>query len=135
MFAEIGVPLTDKEVDQKVSELFSSIARERSNFFFKNAPVVIIVASDVSKKGMHSDFYKSDVELAVTYGTVLASSMGLSCCRLGLSEIMMNRDLSVRLAYGIPRNQKIYGILALGYSDTDWKRIPPRGPAHVVWNR
>lgn len=58
------------------------------------------------------------------------------CCnsRMGLSEILFNSEPTLKAEYGIPKGERVDGIVVFGYSTVDWKRIPPRGPAKVVWN-
>ncbi len=122
------------EIERKVEDTIRELTLKRDDFFLKKAPVLIFAKSDISKKGMHKDFYKSDVEIALTYGTIIAHSLGLSSCRLGLAEIMINRSKALREKYFVGKNERINGILAVGYSNTKWYRIPPRGPAKVTYN-
>lgn len=132
-YAENGRELSAGEIGKIAGETIDSLSVKRDHFFFKDAPVVIVVTSKTSKKGMHAKFYKADVEIAVTHGTILATSLGLSSCRLGLAEIFFGNKPALRAKYGFPKTERVDGVLALGYSDTAWKRIPPRGPAKVTW--
>lgn len=78
-----------------------------------NEPAAFIVTSNTNVPGMHKDFHKSDVAIAITYGTIAAKHLG--------SE------------YAIPRNERIDGIVAVGYPGSEWMQIPPRGPVKAVW--
>jgi nitroreductase/NAD-dependent dihydropyrimidine dehydrogenase PreA subunit len=101
--------------------------------YFRNAPAAIVVTSSTNAQEMHKAFYKSDVEIAVTYGTIAAASLGLSTCRMGLSEMAFGQDAKMRETQGIPAEERVDGILALGYSSLRWERLPPRGPVKAVW--
>jgi AcrR family transcriptional regulator/nitroreductase len=101
--------------------------------YFNGAPAAFLVTSRMNAPAFHREFYKADVEIAVTYGVLAASALGLASCRMGLSEIAFGRDGALRAKYGIPPTERVDGILALGYSDLEWKRLPPRGPVQVKW--
>lgn len=133
-YEENGIILTEQDVNRCVAETLASLSNQRENFFIKDAPAVIIITSNAAKKGMHANFYKADVEIAVTHGTILATALGLSTCRLGLAEIFLGKNSALREKYGIPKTERVDEVLAIGYSDTVWKRIPKRGPAKVIWN-
>ncbi len=135
VYKENGITLSKEDTADCISQIFTSITDKDADFFLKKAPVLIIVTYDAAKKGMHENFYKTDIGIALTNGIILAHVMGLSNCRFGLAEIFLNKSKETKAKYGIPGNEKIGGVLGLGYSETDWKRIPPRGPAKVMWKR
>jgi nitroreductase len=64
---------------------------------------------------------------------VAAASLGLSTCRMGLSEMAFGQDAKMREKHGIPPEERVDGILALGYSGLRWNQVPPRGPVKAVW--
>jgi len=101
--------------------------------YYNGAAAAFLVTSRTNAPAFHKSFYRADVEIAVTYGALAASALGLASCRMGLSEIAFGRDRTMREKYGIPTNERVDGILALGYADLEWKRLPPRGPVVARW--
>jgi nitroreductase len=128
--------LPQKERAVAYVELFRDLA-ERPNDpdfgFYHNAPAAIVVTSNTNTTEMHKPFSKADVEIAVTYGTIAAASLGLSTCRIGLSEMAFARDAKMREKHGVTAEERVDGILALGYSSLEWRSLPPRGPVKAVW--
>lgn len=100
---------------------------------FHGSSAAILVTSNTNTQEMHKAFYKADVEIAITYATVAAAGLGLSTCRMGLTEMAFHDDAALRAKYHIPAEERVDGVLALGYSALRWKRIPPRGPVKTVW--
>ncbi len=128
------MPKAERKAAAKV--LLENVAKKIANpdeRYFFHSPAAFIVTSRTNAGAFHKAFYKADVEIAVTYGTLAASALGLSSCRMGLAEIAFGRDKGLRAKYGIPANERVDGILALGYSALEWKRLPPRGPVKVSW--
>ena len=115
--------------------LFLQEIRNQIQKIYRKAPAAIIISSDTNKKGMHKDFHRADVEIAITHGVIMAAGLGMASCRMGLSEIMFNTNPLLKKKYDIPNNERVDGILAFGYSDTEWKRTPLRGPAKVIWKK
>ena len=100
---------------------------------FRGASAAVIVTSCTNTTDFHKPFHRADVGTAVTYGAIAAASVGLSSCRMGLAEISFGADKKLREKYGIPDGERVDGILALGYSATKWRRLPPRGPVKTIW--
>ena len=101
--------------------------------YFHGAAAAVLVTSRKDVVGMHKAFYKADVAIAITYGTIAARHLGLSSCWMGLAKMAFAADKRLGIRFEIPRNERIDGILAVGYSETEWIRIPPRGPVKAVW--
>ncbi len=122
---------------KRIAELLFRDLAERdadpgTRYFF-HSTAAFVVTSRTNTLSMHGSFYKADVEIAVTHGVLAAAALGLASCRMGLAEIAFGRDKALRAKYGIPANERVDGILALGYSDLGWERLPPRGPVKVAW--
>ena len=49
------------------------------------------------------------------------------------AEIAFNADKRLRTEYSLPGNERIDGIVAVGYPGSEGTKIPPRGPAKVIW--
>jgi nitroreductase/NAD-dependent dihydropyrimidine dehydrogenase PreA subunit len=100
---------------------------------FHGAPAAIVVTSSTNTSAFHTSFHKADVEIAITHGTVAAAALGLASCRMGLTEMAFAADKGLKARYSIPEGERVDGVLALGYSPLQWKRLPPRGPVKAVW--
>lgn len=132
-YLENGITLSVDEAKSKVHEVFDSLSAGKPDFYCRKAPLVIIVTSDNTKKGMHKDFYKADVEISITHGAIMAAALGISSCRLGLVEMQLNKNKKLLNELRIPENERVNGIIAFGRSTVEWKRTPPRGPVRVLW--
>jgi nitroreductase len=133
VYQEYNTELSQMDLDLKTKELILSLSIIKKDFYCRKAPQIILVTSDVSKKGVHKDFYKADVEIAVTHGAIMASALGISSCRLGLVEMQINKNKDLLKKLNIPAHEKVNGIISFGYSTVNWVRTPPRGPAQVMW--
>ena len=65
--------------------------------------------------------------LLATQNILLAShSMGLSSCLIGFAVAAMKKDPSIQLTLGIPPEEQIHAVIALGYSDEVYERTTGR---------
>jgi nitroreductase/Pyruvate/2-oxoacid:ferredoxin oxidoreductase delta subunit len=103
--------------------------------YLHGAPVAIIITSDPKAGLMHQGFYKGDVTIAATYGTLMAKALGLATCWSGLMEMAVNKDRQLKKTLGINETERVDSAFVLGYSNLEWQQMPPRGPAKIVWNK
>jgi len=125
-----------KERKEAIRAMMSDLARRQDAgeiSYFNGAPAAIIVTSRTDAGEFHKGFHKADVAIAVTYGTVMAAGLGLATCWMGLAGIAFGANRSMREKYGIPGNERVDGILAVGHSSLRWKQVPPRGPVKAIW--
>ncbi|MBN2737714.1 MAG: nitroreductase family protein [Spirochaetales bacterium] len=118
---------------QICQDTFENGLRPEGFRFCLGAPVVIIITSAFKKITMHRQFFNGDVRLAMAYGTLMATLQGLASCMLGLCEMAMNNEKNIPKLFNIPGTEKIQGLLAVGYGETEWTQIPLRGPSKLVW--
>ena len=118
---------------QNVELLSSGSLLDNSDVSYLKGAKVLILMTYEDKSGMHKAFYKGDVRIAGTYGMLMAKALGLGSCWMGLLEIAMGKDKKIAEFMKIGSGEKVGGALILGYSDTKWVQIPPRGPAKLVW--
>lgn len=109
---------------QKAATPFSGYIKNMTiddNFFFKGAPVVIVV----SGKG------ETSACLASSYMELMAESMGLGVLYSGffVAAAKLNRRISAML--DIEKGHSPVTTLVIGYPDVEYKRIPPRNKAKV----
>lgn len=91
------------------------------NFFFKGAPLVIVVSGKSSM----------DRGLATSYMELMADSLGLGMLISGFTEICLNASPKLRKMINLPRGHKIFQVAVIGYPSVSYKRIPPRKPLKV----
>lgn len=91
------------------------------HFFFKNAPLVIIVSG------------KSQVNasLASAWMELMAESMGLGVLYSGFFIACASLSGRVKAALDLPKGQKPITCLVIGYTDVKYQRIPGRKPLQV----
>lgn len=109
---------------QKAATPFSSYIKHfeiDDRFFFKGAPVVILVSSKGSTSGC----------LASSYMELMAYSLGLGVLYSGffVAAAKFNKKLSAILEQ--EKGGKLVTCLVIGYPAVDYERIPPRKEAKV----
>jgi len=67
-----------------------------------------------------------DALLATQNILLAAHSMGLGSCLIGYAVAAMKRDPSIRQSIGIPLEEEIHAVIALGYPDEVYQRITGR---------
>jgi nitroreductase/NAD-dependent dihydropyrimidine dehydrogenase PreA subunit len=67
-----------------------------------------------------------DALLATQNILLAAHSMGLGSCLIGYAVAAMKRDPSIRQSVGIPSDEEIHSVIALGYPDEVYQRTAGR---------
>ena len=55
-----------------------------------------------------------------------AHSMGLGSCLIGYAVAAMKKDPSIRQSIGIPLEEEIHAVIALGYPDEAYQQVAGR---------
>jgi nitroreductase len=63
-----------------------------------------------------------DALLASQNIVLAAHTMGLGTCLVGFAVEAMKRDLSIQESIGIPRNETVYSVIAIGRPDVSYVR-------------
>ena len=86
------------------------------SFFFKGAPLVIVVSgrNDV------------DAALASSYMEIMAESLGLGVLYSGFFKICAGVSAKLRKLLKLPRGQKVVTCMVIGYPAVKYHRIVPR---------
>ena len=108
----------------RVGSVFDASMRRRTiddNFFFKGAPLVIIVSG------------KGDMNrgLASSYMELMAESLGLGVLISGFTEGCLLLNPFLRSKAGLKKGHKIYSVMVIGYPAVKYRRTVPRKPAKV----
>lgn len=91
------------------------------NFFFKKAPLVIVV----NGKG------KTSPCLASSYMELMAESLSLGVMYSGFFVGVAKLSRKIKKALNTPEGHTPVTCLVIGHPDVDYKRIPPRNEAEV----
>lgn len=67
-----------------------------------------------------------DALLATQNILLAAHSMGLGSCLIGYAVAAMKKDRSIQRSIGIPAEEEIHAVIALGYPDEAYQRITGR---------
>jgi nitroreductase len=116
------------ELDHYYRRYFRSVERaiadweenERDLLFF-GAPAVILVGS---KPGASTP--AEDALLATQNMLLAAHAMGLGTCLVGFAVAALKRDAGMRKRVGLPGEESIHAVVAVGHSDRTFERIARR---------
>jgi len=67
-----------------------------------------------------------DALLATQNILLAAHSMGLGSCLIGYAVAAMKKDPSIQQSIGIPSEEEIHAVIALGYPDEVYQRVAGR---------
>jgi nitroreductase len=123
----------EKDVEQVLQwinqlDLMAEKMRQNVDFVLFEAPVLLFFHAD---KTMRS----ADVNatLALHNATMVASSLGLGSFYTGYVVTACSHDRAIPRLIELPRKQRVYGGLALGYPAIQFSRWIDRRPAQVRW--
>ena len=86
------------------------------NFFFKSAPLVIVVSS---KSGV-------DAGLASAYMEIMAESLGLGVLYSGFFVVCTKISRKLRKLIQVPKGHKVVSCIIIGHPAVKYRRIVPR---------
>jgi nitroreductase len=69
-----------------------------------------------------------DALLATQNILLAAHAMGLGTCLIGFAVAAMERDPAIARFLGIPANEDVHAVIALGHPDETYLRIAGRKP-------
>jgi nitroreductase/NAD-dependent dihydropyrimidine dehydrogenase PreA subunit len=85
---------------------------------FHGATAAIIVGSQPG-----ASCPQEDALLATQNILLAAHSMGLGSCLIGFAVAAMNKDPNIQCAIGIPAEEAVYAVIALGHPDEVYHRV------------
>lgn len=86
------------------------------SFFFRKAPLVIVVSSPSKTNGC----------LATAYMELMAESLGLGVLISGFTEICANANPKIKSMLKLPKGHKVVAVMVIGYTDIKYQRTAPR---------
>ena len=94
---------------------------EGRDLLFHGAPAIILVGSEPGASCPAED------ALLATQNILLgAHSLGLGSCLIGFAVSAMQHDPAIKDLLDIPREEKIYSVIALGYPNENYQRFTGR---------
>ena len=115
-----------KSYYESVKEGLAEFDRSGIDRLFHSAPAAIVVGC---KPG--ASLPKEDALLASQSILLAAHSMGLGSCLIGMAVEAMKNDRKIQGMIGVPRDETVYSVIALGYSKENYKRQAGRKKAIV----
>ena len=125
----IGKPqLSDyfRDYYQSVREGLLDWDRHGRDRLFHGAPAAIVVGS---LEGASTP--AEDALLAAGNILLGAHSMGLGTCLIGFAVSAMGNDPALKTAVGIPEEEQVHAVIALGYPDETYEGLPGRRKPEV----
>ena len=116
---------------ESIKKGIAESAEEGSDRLWHGATSAIFVAS---KKGASCP--SEDALLATQNILLAAHAMGLGTCLIGFAVAAMKRDKSIQESIGIPRDEDVFSVIALGHTDEKYVKCAGRKlPIIRYWQR
>mgnify|MGYP002869030284 CR=1 FL=1 len=109
---------------KKVASPFSSYLRQINiddDFFFKKAPLVIVVSGK----------NKTNCDLSSAYMELMAESLGLGVLYSGFFVICTKLSRKLKKLLSLEKGNKVFTCMIIGYPSVKYQRIVPRKKARV----
>ncbi|HIJ77949.1 MAG TPA: 4Fe-4S binding protein [Deltaproteobacteria bacterium] len=120
----IGKPALDnyfRRYYQTIDKGLRQWEEENRDRLFHGATAAIIIGS---KPGASCPM--EDAMLASQNILLAAHAMGLGTCLIGFAVAAMAKDAKIKTAIGIPQQEPIYSVIALGYPAEPYQRLTGR---------
>jgi nitroreductase/NAD-dependent dihydropyrimidine dehydrogenase PreA subunit len=114
-----------KNYCEPVKEALNDYRELGTDRLFYGAPAVLIIGS---KPG--GSMPKDDALLATQNALLAAHAMGLGSCLIGMAVEAMKNDRNIQRVVGIPSEETVYSVIALGHPDEKYRS--PAGRKTVV---
>ncbi len=110
-----------REYHTSVSRILAHWDSGERDRIFNNAPAAIIVGGKKAASSAAEDaiFASQNILLA-------AHAMGLGSCVIGFASAAINRTPKIQEMLGIPKDEQVHAVIALGKSKEPYKRFAAR---------
>ena len=88
---------------------------------FHGAPAVIIIGSQPGGAAPQDDALLASQNILLA-----AHALGLGTCLIGFAVAALRRDPTIQKRLGIPREETVYAVIAVGYPDRTFVRCAGR---------
>lgn len=109
------------EYYESVKEAMAEMEAHQTDGLFHGAPACILIGS-----GPEASCPKEDAMLAASNILLGAHTMGLGSCLIGFAVAAMASDRTIQKQMGIPAEERIHAVIALGYPDESYLRVTGR---------
>ena len=126
----LGDALVDKLKNQYgpgMKLFYERQSRGEDRLFF-DAPAIMLVCGD-----RWDETTGFSCAAALYNCSLKAHTIGVGCCFNGFIQTTVNNNPKIRKWFGIPRSQKCYGAMTLGYQDVQYNRLVKRKQPDVTW--
>jgi nitroreductase len=106
---------------QSVSEALAEREQGGRDRLFHGATAAIVVGSKPE-----GSTRSEDALLAAQNMLLAAHGMGLGTCLIGFAVAAMVEDIRIRRYLGIPDNERVHAVIALGYPDESYRKVAGR---------
>ncbi|MBT3236979.1 MAG: 4Fe-4S binding protein [Bdellovibrionales bacterium] len=110
-----------RDYHESVEDAISRWKGQQEDLLFHGAPAVIVVGNKT-----HASCPREDPLLATQNILLGAHSLGLGSCLIGFVVEAAKRDKSIAGHLKIPSDERIYSVIALGYSQERYSGLPRR---------
>jgi nitroreductase/NAD-dependent dihydropyrimidine dehydrogenase PreA subunit len=115
----------------RMAEMFTMTLKRLDagyDVILRGAPAVVTAFA-----GENNPIANTDCALALGYFDLTAKSLGLGCCWAGFFYMAAASFPAMKKAIGLPKGFAPYGALMVGYPKYQYKRIPARKPARIIY--
>ncbi|UCD85630.1 MAG: nitroreductase family protein [Deltaproteobacteria bacterium] len=95
---------------------------------FYDAPAIMLVTGE-----KYDETQAFSCAAALYNCSLMAHTLGIGCCFNGFLQTSVNFNKKLKKWMGIPKTQKCYGAMTLGYPNVKYTRLVKRNPARVRW--
>lgn len=121
LFSKDALGIYYRRYYDSVKKGLQSSEEEGRDLLFHGATAVILVGSEDGASCPAED------ALLATQNILLgAHAMGLGSCLIGFAVSAMQHDPAIKDILAIPRQERIYAVIALGYPDEHYQRLTGR---------
>ncbi len=103
-------------------------SRGGTDLIFHHAPVLMVLHTDLTGATP-----KDDADLMAMCMLLMAESMGLGTCLLGLLNNAAPEDDKIPELLGLPEGHRLMTSFVMGYPEYSFKKAPGRRPARINW--
>ncbi|MBF0469231.1 MAG: nitroreductase family protein [Desulfamplus sp.] len=105
----------------KVNDAVHQMENNGRDLLFHGATACIIIGSEPGASCPGEDALLATQNILLT-----AHAMGIGTCLIGFAVKALVRDKSIQKRLGIPEQETVYSVIALGYPDEKYQRITGR---------
>lgn len=121
LFLKDQIGLYYREYHQQVTDAIKEWHRTKKDLLFHGAPALILVGSEPG-----ASCPKEDALLASQNILLAAHSMGYGTCLIGFAVEAITHHPAIKTLIGIPKEEKIHAVIALGESKEKYLRFAGR---------